>query len=62
MGESTQPVGEALAHLIWDSAATSAGVSLMAAAPVFSSTCATEPVPGIGSIAGDRASSQASTI
>ena len=33
-----------------------------AAAAMFSSRCLTEPVPGMGSIDGERASSQASTI
>ena len=42
--------------------ATSAGVRLIAAAATLSSRCDTEPVPGIGRIEGDRASSQASTI
>ncbi len=41
---------------------TSAGVSLIPAAATFSSKWITDPVPGIGRIAGDRASSQASTI
>lgn len=36
--------------------------SLIAAAATLSSRCDTDPVPGIGRIDGDRASSQASTI
>jgi hypothetical protein len=39
---------------------TSSALSWSAAAAMFSSRCATEPVPGMGSIAGERASSQAS--
>ena len=42
--------------------ATSALVSLIAAAATLSSKCDTDPVPGIGRIEGDRARSQASTI
>src|SRR5215213_7288279 len=42
--------------------ATSAGVRLIAAAATLFSRCDTDPVPGIGRIEGDRASSQASTI
>jgi hypothetical protein len=42
--------------------ATSAMVSLIAAAATLASRCDTDPVPGIGRIEGDRASNQASTI
>jgi hypothetical protein len=42
-------------------AATSAGVNFREAAAMFSSRWPTEPVPGIGRIDGERASSQAST-
>src|SRR3979411_263059 len=37
----------------------SAGLNLTAAAATFSSRCATDDVPGIGSITGDRCRSQA---
>jgi hypothetical protein len=41
-------------------AVTSSGLSSRPAAATFSATCSGEPEPGIGSIRGDRASSQAS--
>src|SRR5580693_1720404 len=44
------------------SVANSSSESLIAAAPTFSSRCATLPVPGIGSMTGLRLSSQASAI
>jgi GT2 family glycosyltransferase len=44
-----------------DTAATSAGVSSIATAATLSPRWDTDPVPGIGRIDGDRASSQAST-
>ncbi len=44
------------------SAANSSSESLIAAAPTFSSRCATLPVPGIGSMTGLRFKSQASAI
>ena len=43
-------------------AETSCAVSLIDAAAMLSSRCPTEPVPGIGSTDGERASSQARTI
>ena len=46
-------------HAACWSAATSSGSRWMLDAVTFSSRCATEPVPGIGSIAGERASSHA---
>src|ERR1035438_3161180 len=42
-------------------AATSSGLSLIAAAAMFSSACPGEPVPGMGRIWGELASSQART-
>ena len=44
------------------SEATSAVVSLIPAAAMLSLRCTTDPVPGVGRIDGDLASSQASTI
>jgi len=44
------------------SVANSSSASEIAAAPTFSSRCATLPVPGIGSITGLRLSNQASAI
>jgi hypothetical protein len=43
-------------------ASISSRLSSMAAAATFCSACPGEPVPGIGRIAGEMASSQASTI
>lgn len=42
-------------------AATSSGLSSSDAAAMFSSACCREPVPGMGRICGEMASSQAST-
>jgi hypothetical protein len=55
-------VADPIQPMLSVSEATSAGVRLIAAAATLSSRCDTDPVPGIGRIEGDRASSQASTI
>jgi len=52
----------AVSQLLSVTEATSAMVSLIAAAATLASRCDTDPVPGIGRIEGDRASNQASTI
>jgi hypothetical protein len=46
----------------WPIASKSSSLSSMAAPSAFSVRCSTEDVPGIGSITGERLSSQASAI
>ena len=69
VGEGVQLVslGADVGMIVWDKqgespdrAANCSSVSSTCAAPTFSSRCATRPVPGIGSMTGERRSSQAS--